>query len=328
MREAFTFLAAFMEDADEMETVSRGEFYELLVKYALLGQEPDLSSCGVEVRIAFKHAKRMIDDGNEIRDARSAAGKSKRETNDNQNETNRKQTRNKIKQTEIKTQANENQNKANENQITNKTEQTISKPISNESKQESNDNQNETNTNQNETNASQSKSKSKSENKSESESKRESENPPSPPTYITPSLSLSSVSSGGTGEETEAREREGDGFEDFWDAYPRKESKVAARREWDAAVSTGRINAGNQGDVIASVKRHIDWDKQWRESKYIPFPASYIRDERWVDALKPPSDGSVSSSMDNVEAAWEAALQKSYAKLEPVTSKDFERRAT
>lgn len=68
-------------------------------------------------------------------------------------------------------------------------------------------------------------------------------------------------------------------FETFWDAYPRKVAKKAAR------VAFARVNPDMELftqmlDAIAAQKV----SRQWRDG-YIPHPATWLNGERWADEV-------------------------------------------
>lgn len=70
-------------------------------------------------------------------------------------------------------------------------------------------------------------------------------------------------------------------FERFWDAYPRKTAKKDAEKAW------GKIPAHKLLDVIEAIKRHVlMWKQQGTEKQFIPYPASWLRGERWNDEIE------------------------------------------
>ena len=70
-------------------------------------------------------------------------------------------------------------------------------------------------------------------------------------------------------------------FDRFWEAYPRKAGKEAARRAFQQAD----VPVGVLVDAI-SVQRNSE---QWRREggRYIPFPANWLNQRRWED--QPPN---------------------------------------
>lgn len=71
-----------------------------------------------------------------------------------------------------------------------------------------------------------------------------------------------------------------DDFDSFWQAYPKKTGKGAARKAWQK-------NKPNLHDVLAALAWQIDseaWTKE--HGQFIPNPATYLNQERWND--EPP----------------------------------------
>lgn len=72
-------------------------------------------------------------------------------------------------------------------------------------------------------------------------------------------------------------------FDRFWDAYPRKESKPAARKAFDKVRPDGELLS----KMIDSIER---WKRsqQWQENggQFIPYPASWLNQRKWED--EPP----------------------------------------
>ena len=69
-------------------------------------------------------------------------------------------------------------------------------------------------------------------------------------------------------------------FDRFWDAYPRKESKPAARKAFDKVRPDGKLLS----KMIDSIER---WKRsqQWQENggQFIPYPASWLNQRKWED---------------------------------------------
>lgn len=65
-------------------------------------------------------------------------------------------------------------------------------------------------------------------------------------------------------------------FDQFWETYPRRIGKIAAEKAWRAHVR-------DEAQVIAGVKA---WKEsgEWVERKYIPYPATFLNQERWSEA--------------------------------------------
>jgi hypothetical protein len=70
-----------------------------------------------------------------------------------------------------------------------------------------------------------------------------------------------------------------DEFEQFWAIYPKKKAKVVARKEWPAARKKVELEP-----LLAALRRAIaseDWQRD--EGKWIPWPAKWLKQERWLD---------------------------------------------
>lgn len=75
-------------------------------------------------------------------------------------------------------------------------------------------------------------------------------------------------------------------FEKFWNAYPKKKSKDAARRAFEKLARSK--DAPSIERLIASVKDHMrtpDWQKQ--DGQYIPYPATYLNAGSYNDEITP-----------------------------------------
>lgn len=88
------------------------------------------------------------------------------------------------------------------------------------------------------------------------------------------------------------REPDGQEFEIFWEAYPKKLGKKKARTAWIRARGAAHL-----GEVLASLqdwKQTTDWQKE--NGQYIPYPATWLNGDLWkenprvaVAVAKPPS---------------------------------------
>jgi hypothetical protein len=68
-------------------------------------------------------------------------------------------------------------------------------------------------------------------------------------------------------------------FEKFWQAYPKKEGKIAAFKKWKIAPDRPEIN-----QILVKLELQKKSD-QWRDG-YIPMPETYISKGRWNDEIK------------------------------------------
>jgi hypothetical protein len=80
------------------------------------------------------------------------------------------------------------------------------------------------------------------------------------------------------------RETYSNEFDSFWEAYPKKVSKLKARRAWKKTRCAGHL-----GEILASI---TDWKKttQWSDSQFIPYPASWLNQELWKETVPKETD--------------------------------------
>lgn len=67
-------------------------------------------------------------------------------------------------------------------------------------------------------------------------------------------------------------------FEAFWNAYPRKVSKAAAKKAF------GKLKVSD--DLLKQIIKAIDIQKQsrqWQSKEFIPHPATWLNQRRWED---------------------------------------------
>ena len=74
------------------------------------------------------------------------------------------------------------------------------------------------------------------------------------------------------------------GFDIFWETYPRKVSREAARKAWaKLAPENGLVET-----ILAAVERQKNWPAWTKDGgQYVPYPASWLSGKRWED--EPPS---------------------------------------
>jgi len=68
-------------------------------------------------------------------------------------------------------------------------------------------------------------------------------------------------------------------FEAFWSAYPKKKAKPDARKAFDAAIK--KTDIATMLAAIVRQRQSADWLKQ--SGQFIPYPASWLRQEGWAD---------------------------------------------
>ena len=336
--ESFSFLAIFLDDADDMSPEEKGEYLEAVIRYGLTGEENEHTSAAV--RIGFRHAKKMIDASNEKRKSMQKASStrwktSKDEAGEMHSDAQPMDVTSSGDADDVHTASDSDAHQSMDDaQVMHDAcmsdAEAMHEPCMSDAQPMHSDAQDMHDDKNDMLSISKSISISNSissnfKNNSLSNTHSSVLSSVSPP--VDTDSSSEETEDGTEEKETEEIQREsiecGDAFEAFWTAYPRKESKIAARREWDLAVSGKRITADNTDTVIASVQRHIDLDPHWHNPQYIPYPATYIRDDRWLDdlpamQLQPVASKpleSYSRSDDEIDLAWKAALRRSWERF-------------
>ena len=92
-------------------------------------------------------------------------------------------------------------------------------------------------------------------------------------------------------------------FDTVWKSYPRKVAKGDARKAW---VQTEKIRPSL--DLILEAIENQKNTQQWIENGgiYIPYPATWLRQERWDDEVKIEVPKALSKTMGAIVAleAW------------------------
>lgn len=71
----------------------------------------------------------------------------------------------------------------------------------------------------------------------------------------------------------------------FWDLYPRRVAKKDAEKAWRGLSESQRFAA------IQSLPIHVHyWDAIGTTKDWLPYPASWLRGERWTDELEMPKE--------------------------------------
>lgn len=82
---------------------------------------------------------------------------------------------------------------------------------------------------------------------------------------------------------------EPDGFEEFYAAYPRKVGKPAAKKAYRAALKA----KAKHPEIMAGLDRYLATRP---DPKYIPYPATFLNQERWKDhpdAVRPAKESNL-----------------------------------
>jgi hypothetical protein len=74
-----------------------------------------------------------------------------------------------------------------------------------------------------------------------------------------------------------------DSFDKFWKAYPKKVAKADARKAWGQTANVRPDTESLLNAILAQCKT-----EQWMRGngQFIPYPATWLRGERWDDELE------------------------------------------
>lgn len=75
------------------------------------------------------------------------------------------------------------------------------------------------------------------------------------------------------------------GFNKFWDAYPRKVQRPLAWNAWQCL----KVDQSLYDAIYRAVEQYKK-TKQWQDKNYIPYPATFLQDERWLDEIVEDTD--------------------------------------
>ena len=85
-----------------------------------------------------------------------------------------------------------------------------------------------------------------------------------------------------------------EGFEVFWQAYPRKRNKGQAERVWQR-INPSPVLLKTMLDAIQQAKRSKEWLKD--KGCYIPYPATWLNAKGWEDEIE-------TEEVENPYAHW------------------------
>ncbi|MDN3469264.1 hypothetical protein QL983_11090 [Micrococcus sp. APC 4021] len=88
---------------------------------------------------------------------------------------------------------------------------------------------------------------------------------------------------------SKASEADGVTFDDFWDVYPRKVGKKAARAAWRAALREAPAT-----DIVDGARRYAEDPNlpSGAEAQYVAHPSTWLHAGRWEDDPLPPRHAS------------------------------------
>ena len=121
-------------------------------------------------------------------------------------------------------------------------------------------------------------------------------------------------------------------FEQFWALYPKRVAKGAAIKAW------AKLNEAEKEEALEALPNHLKyWKLKNTEKEYIPFPATWLNQMRYLDELdfEPPKKPTLpwySSDELTLAKAKEIGITpyagESFAQLRQRISTQISRQAT
>jgi hypothetical protein len=110
------------------------------------------------------------------------------------------------------------------------------------------------------------------------------------------------------------------GFERFWDAYPRRAGKTAAAAAWNRLKPSGDFL--EQRLLPALFRQKLS--RQWQNRNFIPHPATWLNQKRWEDESREADAGGEPRSGSTGSPLYDAYLRGDL----PIRPQDFSRPET
>jgi hypothetical protein len=87
-------------------------------------------------------------------------------------------------------------------------------------------------------------------------------------------------------------------FDEFWQAYPLRKAKGAAKRAFDKAIKAGASAA----EIIEGAK-HYASERAGQDPRYTAHPTTWLNGERWTDERKPAQGVTIDQQGNVIDAA-------------------------
>jgi SOS response regulatory protein OraA/RecX len=109
-------------------------------------------------------------------------------------------------------------------------------------------------------------------------------------------------------------------FADFWTAYPRKVGKGDARKAYACAARKVKPEA-----ILDALRRQTEAGVFGCERQFVPYPASWLRGERWDDEI---GMAAVRSAADDAAERWRDACRRGDERGKAAIKAEAARRGT
>lgn len=102
-------------------------------------------------------------------------------------------------------------------------------------------------------------------------------------------------------------------FEEFWKLYPRKKDKARTMKIWEKKKYDAIADK-----LLEDVQKRINSDVQWENPEFIPYPSTYLHNERWEDDVtekgdeKNKSNNNLSQHQASLKRGWDVIKNGSW----------------
>jgi hypothetical protein len=68
-------------------------------------------------------------------------------------------------------------------------------------------------------------------------------------------------------------------FDQFWNMYPKKKDKKRCKEKF------AKIPLAIIALILVKLEQQVKEDQQWKELRFVPYPSTYLENERWMDDI-------------------------------------------
>ena len=110
-------------------------------------------------------------------------------------------------------------------------------------------------------------------------------------------------------------------FDEFYCQYPKKEGRINAEKSW------GKISSEIYPLIIADVINRAANHEGWVDKKYIPNPATYLNQKRWLDEIRGNNHEQNSNATRAKPGRKPSLVEQSEAAVDRVLAREARERA-
>ena len=96
-------------------------------------------------------------------------------------------------------------------------------------------------------------------------------------------------------------------FDEFWAMYPRHIDKGKAKTKWDSICNKPKSSRPTVAQIVNALTSQKE-SERWSDSKFIPYPATWLNQQRWLDDKDTTASGAVVDDTGNPETDDNTAM--------------------